>query len=429
MSIEFRLKPNMLLGVASAPTQIDGGALDHTWNDWYAQGKIKDGSDPALATDHWNRWREDILLMHRMGIQTYRFGIEWARVEPEEGRFDEEDIGHIKEELLLMIGMGIKPLVTLHHFTNPMWFERKGGWEDYENVRCFLIYVEHIVKAIGHLAGEYITINEPNVYAVNGYLYGSWPPGKKSISAAMTVMSNLASAHIKSYRLIHDVRRSLGFKDTKVSFANHLRVFEPKNRLNPAQQVEAAQAERLFQGLLTEAMVTGEFHRPLKNNGRDRKGTYCDFHAVNYYSRSTVSGFSEGAREGSFKNDLGWEIYPEGLTEVCGKLMKLRPMPIYITENGTCDLADSFRSRYIYEHLKVLCESKQPVKRYYHWCFNDNFEWIEGTYARFGIVHTDFDTMERTVKRSGEFFSRVIENGGVPQGLYDEYVAGEGYHF
>ena len=426
---EFSLKPNMLLGVASAPTQIDGGDLNHTWNDWYRQGKIKDGSDPAVATDHWNRWREDILLMHSLGIRTYRFGIEWARVEPEEGRFDDAAIAQIKEELMLMIGMGIKPLVTLHHFTNPMWFEKKGGWEKSDNIRSFLIYVEHVVKAIGHLAAEYITINEPNVYAANGYMFGTWPPGKKSLSLTAAVMSNLATAHIRAYRLIHDVRQSLGFKDSMVSFANHLRVFEPKNRLNPAHRLAASEAEKLFQGLLTEAMVTGKFRRPLRCAGLERIGTYCDFHAVNYYSRSTVSGLSDGVREGCHKNDLGWEIYPEGIVKVCRDLMKLRPMPIYITENGTCDLGDSFRSRFIYDHLKVLCESKLPVKRYYHWCFNDNFEWIEGNYARFGIVQTDFDTMERTVKRSGEFYSEIIRQHGVSEELYAKYVAGEDYHF
>ena len=425
---DFALRPGMLLGVASTPTQIDGGALDHSWNDWYAQGKIKDGSDPAVAAEHWERWREDIMLMHRMGIQTYRFGIEWARVEPEEGRFDETAIAHIKEELMLMIGMGIKPLVTLQHCTDPMWFERRGGWEKYDNIRCFLIYVERVVKAIGHLAAEYITVNEPNLYAVNAYRQGIWPPGKKSTAAAMTVMSNLASAHIRAYRLIHDVRLAMGFKDTKVSFANHLRVFEPKNRMNPAHRMAAAQAERLFQGLVTEAMMTGEFHSPLRSGGRERKGTYCDFHAVNYVTRTTVTGLSDGVPKGRCKNDLGWEIDPEGLLRVCRSLMKLRPLPIYITGNGTCDLGDSFRSRYIYDHLKLLCESKLPIKRYYHWSFQDGFAWLEGNYARFGLVHTDFETRQRTVKRSGEFYTAIIRRGGVTEAMYNDYVAGQEYH-
>ncbi len=426
----FKLKNNMLLGVASAATQIDGGDLGHTWNDWYEKGHIKDGSDPAVATGHWERWREDVMLMHRMGIQTYRFGIEWARVEPREGEFDEEAISHIKEEIMLLLALGIKPLVTLHHFTNPMWFENKGGWEKYENVRAFLLYAEKVVKSIGHLVNEYITINEPNVYATNGYFFGSWPPGKKSAKATLEVMSNLAAAHIKTYRLIHDVRRSMGFRDSKVSFANHLRVFEPKNPANPAHKAGAKMMESLFQGLLTRAMLTGEFRKPLVNKGRDRRGAYCDFHAVNYYSRSTVSGaFADGVREGCNKNDLGWEIYPDGIVKCCEKLMEIMRLPIYITENGTCDLSDGFRSRYIYDHLKALCESKLPVKRYYHWCFNDNFEWVEGNFARFGIVHTDFETLERSVKRSGEFYSEIIKNHGVTEEMYSEFVAGEEYHF
>lgn len=330
---------------------------------------------------------------------------------------------------MLLLALNIKPLVTLHHFTNPMWFEEKGGWEKYENVRSFLLYVEKMVKSIGHLVNEYITINEPNVYAVNGYFFGSWPPGKKNGAATMEVMSNLAAAHIKAYRLIHDMRRSMGFRDSKVSFANHLRVFEPKNPLNPAHKASAAMMENLFQGLITRAMLTGEFRKPLKNNGRDRKGAYCDFHAVNYYSRSTVSGIADGVREGCCKNDLGWEIYPDGIVKCCEKLMAITRLPIYITENGTCDLSDSFRSRYIYDHLKALCVSKLPVKRYYHWCFNDNFEWVEGNFARFGIVHTDFETLERKVKRSGEFYSEIIKNHGVTEEMYGEYVAGEEYHF
>lgn len=425
----FRLRPGMLLGAASSATQIDGGDFNHTWNDWYNKGHIKDGSDPALATDHWNRWRGDVLLMHKMGLQTYRLGIEWARVEPEEGVFDDGAIAHIKEELMLLIGLGIKPLVTLHHFTNPMWFEEKGGWEDYENVMAYLRYVEKLAASLGHLVSEYITINEPNVYALSGYMSGAWPPGRRNPGAAANVMSNLACAHIKAYRLIHDMRRSMGFKDTKVSFANHMRVFAPKNPGNPVDRLACTQAEKLFQGALTCAMVTGEFKKPLKNRGRDRRGSYCDFHALNYYSRSVISVAGAAVPDGSYKNDLGWEIYPEGIVECCKMLYELAPLPIYITENGTCDLGDSFRSRFIYEHLRQLCLTKLPIKRYYHWCFTDNFEWLEGNYARFGIVNTNFETMERTVKRSGEFYSKIIKNRGVSGEMYDEYVANESYHY
>jgi len=425
----FNLKNNMLLGVASSATQIDGGALDHSWNDWYKKGYIKDGSDPYAAAGHYERWREDILLMHSLGVESYRFSIEWARVEPREGDFDEEAIDHIKEELMLLQALGIKPLVCLHHFTNPMWFEEKGGFDIYENVMYYLLYVERIVKSIGHLANEFITFNEPNIYAVNGYFFGKWPPGLKSPSSTLEVMGNIASAHIKAYRLIHDMRRSMGFKDSRVGFTLQYRVFVPKDPKNPVHRYETKLMEELFQEKLCRAMLTGEFSKPLKNHGRDRRGAYSDFHGVSYFSRSTVYGaFSEGTVKGSRKNDLGWEIYPKGVVECCEKLLKITRLPIYITANGVCDLDDRFRSRFLYEHLRVLSRSNLPVKRYYYWSFTDSFHWTEGTYPRFGLVHVDYESLERSVKKSGEFFRKVIKNRGVTEEMYRDFVAGEEYH-
>lgn len=425
----FKLKNNMLLGVASSALQIDGGRTDSSWHDWYLRGHIKDGADPGVATGHWERWREDILLMHSMGIETYRFSVDWARVEPEEGVFDENAIAHIKEELMLMLGLGIKPLITLHHFSEPMWFVKKGGWESYENIRSFLLYVEKMIKSLGHLANEYITINEPNVYSFNAYMHGSWPPGKKNASLALEVMNNMAAAHIKSYRLIHDIRRNMGFRDSKVSFTIQLKVFQPQNRYNPGHVAAVAMNEKLFQSLIARAMVTGEFKKPLKNNGRARRGVYCDFYAVDYYTRATLTSTGESNRFRCHKNDLGREIYPEGLVKCCRELLELSPMSIYITANGVCDLSDSFRSRFIYEQLKVIKESQLPIKRYYYWCFNDCFEWTDGNFARFGLVHTDFDTLERKIKSSGEFYKKMIENHGVTEEMYEEYVAGQEYHY
>lgn len=424
----FELRPGMLLGAASAATQVDGGGFGHTWNDWYERGYIKDGSNPGIATGHWEHWRQDVMLMSKMGLMTYRFGVEWARIEPEEGCFNDDAIDHVREEILLLRGLGIKPLLTLHHFTNPMWFENKGGWEKPGNIWFFMRFAEKIVRSLGHLVSEYITINEPNVYAYNGYMNGSWPPGKKSVSAVMQVMSVMASAHIRTYRLIHDVRRSMGFDDTRVSVALHMRVFEPKNPKNPAQAAAASLAEHLFQGNLARALTTGEFTYPLKNHIRAYMGNYTDFHAINYYTRSTVTGLADGVRDGCFKNDLGWEIYPDGIVACAEKMQKIRRLPIYITENGTCDNADSFRCRYIYDHLAAMSNSDLPFERYYHWCFNDNFEWLEGESARFGIVHTDYETLDRTIKRSGEFYSAIIRSGGVTEELYRRYVEPQEYH-
>lgn len=424
---QFKLKPGMLLGVATAATQIEGGDENNSWYDWYRQGKISDGSSPARANDHYVRWREDLQLMKDLKIQIYRFGVEWSRIEPENGRFDDEVLAHYREELLLLRELGIAPLLTLHHFTNPLWFEKMGGFENKSSVHVFLRFVDKILQTVGDLVSEYITINEPNVYATSSYAYGAWPPGKKSYSAAMLVMSRMAVCHIKAYELIHRQRAAMGFNDTKVGFANHLRVFAPQNPSNPRHRAAARLSARLFQGSLTRAMCTGRFELPLFSVGQVKPGKYYDFHGINYYSRSTVSGIGDGVRAGAPVNDLGWEIYPQGIVDCASEVYTKYPAPIYITENGTCDNADKFRSRYIFEHLQALCASDLPVERYYHWCFCDNFEWLEGESARFGLVHVDFASQKRTVKDSGRFFAEIIAAGGVSEELYEKH-ARQTYH-
>lgn len=424
----FSLKNGMLIGAASAATQIEGGELNHSWMDWYQRGHIADGSSPARANDHYQRFREDVGLMKELGMQIDRFGVEWARIEPEEGVFDEEAIAHYVQKVELLKSYGIQPLVTLHHFTNPMWFENNGAFEKRENIPYYIRFVEMMVKAFGPLVNEYITINEPNVYATNGYFFGSWPPGEKSFWKTVSVMSVLAAAHVEAYQKIHTLRKALGLSDTKVSFANHVRVFAPENPKKRTHRVYAKLTERFFQGSLSKAMCTGEFSFPIRNVSRVQKGQYCDFIAVNYYTRSCVSGLKDGVKRGAPVNDLGWEIYPQGIVECAQKLYDVRPMPIYITENGTCDNDDSFRSLYLYQHIKALCESHLPVQRYYHWCFCDNFEWVEGESACFGIVHVDYETQKRTVKKSGFFLRDVIAAQGVDDQIYDEYVKDEHYH-
>lgn len=310
-----------------------------------------------------------------------------------------------------------------------MWFEKKGGFTKSENNKYYLDLVALVVKSFGDLISEYITINEPNVYATQSFFYGDWPPGEKSMSQAMKVMTNMAVCHIKAYEMIHKMRESIGYKDTKVSFANHLRVFGPANPQNIYHKACAKLTHYFFQDAITKAMCLGQFKWPLKNTADLKTGEYCDFIAINYYTRSTVSNFGDGVKKGSYRNDLGWEIYPEGIVRCANDVYSILKRPIYITENGTCDNNDTFRCRYIYDHLKVLCESDLPVERYYHWCFCDNFEWIEGESARFGLVHVDYETQKRTIKKSGRFFSEVIQADGVTEEIYEKYVKSQEYHY
>ncbi len=425
--MEFRLPKGMLLGVSSAAAQVEGGEVNSNWNDWYHKGRIKDGSNPA-ESDHWERWQEDTELMASMGVQICRFGIEWARLIPEPGKPDEATIARYREELSAMLAHGIRPLLTIHHFANPMWFESKGGFTKRENLNDFLELVQLVANRFGDLVSEYITINEPNVYALNGYGWGDWPPGEKNFIKLFKVLENMAWCHIKAYGILHTTRARMGFTDTKVGFANHLRVFDPKNAKNPWHCLGSRITEWAFQGAVTRAMTLGEFKFPLRNWDKLPRGEYADFNGVNYYTRSTVSGIGDGVRENSPRNDLDWEIYPDGLIRCGTMLQKVLDRPLWVTENGTCDNDDRFRARYICEHLKAMADSGLPFERYYHWCFCDNFEWIEGNRARFGVVHVDYENKRnRTVKESGRFFSAVIAAGGVTQEIFEQYVKGKEY--
>jgi len=421
------MKIRILLGVASSATQIEGGGFKHTWSDWYDKGRIKDGSNPARANDHLNRWKEDIDLMHEMGIKIYRLGIEWARLEPQKGSYDAAAAGWYRSLLGYIRSKSMFPLLTIHHFTNPLWFEESGGFAKPSNIPVYLGFVDYVVRNFGDLVDEYITINEPNVFAFMGYYTGVFPPGIHSVIIYTRVLSVMASCHIQAYCLIHRLRREMGYANTRVGFAHASRVFSPLNKKNIWHRICSFLSSYMFQGAMIRSFLLGRFPIMLKKYGKIRRGEYADFLGLNYYTRSTVSSLGDGVKEDAPHNDLGWEIYPEGIAECAGGLYKLLPRPIYITENGTCDNSDAFRCRYIYDHLKALTESGLPAERYYYWSFTDNFEWCEGESSRFGLVHIDFETQNRTIKNSGHFYTSMIKNKCVTEDDYLKYVAPQEY--
>jgi beta-glucosidase len=318
-------------------------------------------------------------------------------------------------------------MLTLHHFTNPLWFEDMGAFEHEDSPGIFLSFVKKAVESFGDLVSEYITINEPNVYATNSLFFGEWPPEKKSMRSLVKAFSNMTAAHVQAFEYIHEARRQMGYDDTAVSFANHLRVFEPENPKNPLHRLFARLTEYLFQRAITTAMMTGECRFPVLRRKGVKKGKYYDFIGINYYSRSTVKGLSDGVRADCYKNDLGWEIYHEGLLQLADSLYETYRAPIYVTENGTCDNSDSFRPRFIYDQLKLISKRENHITRYYHWSFIDNFEWKEGESARFGMVHVDYKTQKRTVKPSGKLYASIIQNGGVTDEAFDAFVKDSQY--
>lgn len=425
----FRLPEGFMLGSATAATQIEGGDRNSNWYDWCRQGKIKDGASCERANDHWNRYPEDIALMKRLNHKVYRMGIEWSRIEPEKGKFDASALAHYRDELSMLLKNGIQPLVTLHHFSHPLWFAEEGGFETEAAVDCFERYTRHMVENLGDLVSEYITINEPNVYVTNGYFFGDWPPGKKDLRLSWQVYKVMTLCHITAYRAIHRIRKEKGFSGkTKVGIANHLRVFAPYSK-SPLDWMAAKVMDYLFQGAVIRSMADGRLRFPIGSGAPVGKGRYYDFIGINYYSRSAVrfKGFRSDVMPGTPRNDLGWEIYPEGLVQLCKRFYKEYGAPIWITENGTCDEKDLFRAKYIHDHLQAvskLCEEGIPVERYYHWTLMDNFEWVEGESARFGLIHTDFETQKRTVRRSGEFYGEICEHHGVTEDMISRYWTG-----
>ena len=175
-------------------------------------------------------------------------------------------------------------------------------------------------------------------------------------------------------------------------------------------------------------MMTGKCRFPVRHRRGVKRGRYYDFIGINYYSRSTVSGLSDGVSEGCFRNDLGWEIYHEGLIELSERLNRRYCAPVWVTENGTCDNTDSFRSRFIYDQLKLISEKNAPIERYYHWSFMDNFEWREGEGSRFGVVHVDYESGKRTVKNSCKLYADIIKNRAVTPEAYALYIENSHYH-
>jgi beta-glucosidase len=422
----FRLPEQFGIGSATAATQIEGGDTHHNWNDWCQKGKIKDGASCSRANDHWNRYEEDIGLMKRLNHGVYRMGLEWSRIEPQKGVFDDSAMEHYRSEIRLLLDSGIKPLVTLHHFSHPMWFVREGEFESASCVRSFERYVRYVVGKLGDLVEEYITINEPNVFMANGYFFGDWPPGKKDFRLAMRVMKNMTLCHIAAYKAIHEIRSERGFPGrTMVGVANHLRVFDPISK-NPLDYLTARLMQYLFQDAIIKSMTGGFLVPPIGLGAPAGRGRYYDFIGINYYTRTGVhfNHFEDATIPGNPRNDLGWEIYPEGLTRLCRYYYKKYRAPIWITENGTCDDKDAFRTKYLYDHLNEiakLCEEGIPVERYYHWTLMDNFEWIEGESARFGLIRVDYETQKRTIRKSGEFFAEFCKEKGVTQQMLEKY--------
>jgi len=394
-----------LWGTAVAGHQVEGDNVASDWWDYEERGLLPEKS--GKACDFWNRWRQDLDLIASLGSSAFRLSVEWARLEPEPGRLDEGALGRYLEILDGLRARGVEPVVTLHHFVNPLWFARKGGFEERANVADFLGHVEKVLPALAPRVRWWVTVNEPMVYAYFGYARGYWPPFKKDLGLALRVLGNLLEAHAGAYRLIHRSR-----PDAMVSIAKHMRVFEPARPGHPGDRLAASLQDLLSNRAVLEAFRTGRF---LGRTVPGLKGSW-DYVGLNYYTRSRVrfvadpaQGFGAEAPPEGETTAMGWEVYPEGLYRSLRRLGRYG-LPVVVTENGIATEDDEQRVRYLASHLDALMRARRDgvdVRGYLYWSLMDNYEWAEGFRPRFGLVEVDFRTLERRPRPSAREFARL----------------------
>lgn len=420
----MKFPKDFLWGVATAAHQIEGNNINSDWWNWENQeGKIANSEKSGLATDHWNRLEEDTQLIKELDLKMYRFSIEWAKVEPRKGEFDHQILEHYLRELNLLIEAGITPMLTLHHFTHPQWFMEMGAWENANCCELFLNFVKVVYEFLGDKLKWIITFNEPMVFVSVGWGAGLFPPGKTDTKATMRAAYGVLRAHAKAYKYLKEASR-LKNLSLNVGFSHHLRVFKAYRWWHPLDQLIAKVAHRFFNQSFLEAIETGVYKVRLPLIGSfcekidDLKGSQ-DFLGLNYYSRDMIkfapfnqNRFEPIANPNGPQTDLAWEIYPEGLSIVTKDLHRRFPdLPILITENGIADSKDTMRSEFIFSHLKEIWQMIQeglPIQAYMHWSLLDNFEWIEGFEPRFGLYEVDYNSFERKLRPSGEYYRKIV---------------------
>lgn len=431
----FELPKDFLMGSATASIQIEGGDDKNNWYRWCKKkGNIKDGTNCYTASDHYNRYEEDIQLMKETNHEVYRMSIEWSRIEPERGKFNPDAIKFYINVITALKKNNIRPIVTLYHFSHPIWFEDMGAWENSESVSLFLEYVQKVVTSLGHLVNEWISINEPNVYLQYTYIDGNFPPGKVSILNYFKAAKNLIKAHLQTYELIHKSYKENDFKEKAyVGVAHHAVHFDLADNSH-FSKLSRVFFNHCFHNLFFEGMTKGKMLFPLAILPFSKgKKIYSDFFGINYYSRYLIKGRFHPQmllgelliNENGNHNDMGWEIYPEGLYKVCKNIYKKYNLPIFITENGIPDAKDEKRSRFIIEHLwqiRRLLNENIPIQRYYHWSLLDNFEWDHGLTPRFGIIHVDYNNNQtRRLRDSGKLYGKIIKNKKITEEMLKKH--------
>ena len=417
----LRFPDGFLWGSATAAHQVEG---DNRANDWWAAemaGRLPHRSGDAC--DQLHRYPEDFKLLGELGHNAHRFSLEWSRIEPSPGRFDRPAIEHYRRVIETARAVGIEPLVTLHHFTNPRWLADRGGWTRPEVVGLFARFASRMAREYRDLVRYWVTINEPNVYVWQGWMLGVWPPNRPGSPLALLVLRNMALAHGRAYHAIH--REQPG---ARVGVAHHVRVFDPADPRRRGDRLAARVRDRIMNMTFPLAIRRGRLMPPL-GSGRPIPwlANTEDWVGLNYYTRehdrfaplAPQMLFSGETSPDVERNQLRWEIYPEGLYRA---LRLIAPAAsgaeVIVTENGIPEpgAEDRLRPAFLVSHLAACHRAIRDgvrLRGYCYWSSLDNFEWAEGFEPRFGLVHVDYATQTRTPKPSAYLYRDIIRRNGL----------------
>lgn len=433
LSADLVFPRGFLWGVSTAAHQVEGGNEKNQWHDWEAAGRIRSGDCCKDACDWWKNAERDFDLARHLGLNALRLSVEWSRIEPEEGQWDARAMDRYRELLGGLRARGITPIVCLHHFTHPRWFEQKGAFLAPEASMLFERFAAYVVRSLGDLCQHWVTFNEPNVYAAFGYVLGEFPPGHKGeIATALRVTSTMARAHLLAYRVIHEVQPG-----AQVGWAQHFVVFEPAAP-GLAWWISAL-LNQLFNETFLRLIEKGRLDFPFSlfdGAGTDVKGA-CDFVGLNVYSRFHVA-FDAALPSQLFgriyvppdvpQGDSGvdrpyGEAYPQAIGAAVERA-SLLGKPIYILENGVPDAQDRIRPWLmvnVLRELHRLIQAGHDIRGYFHWTLTDNFEWTEGWQLRFGLIALDPLTQKRTMRQSGRLYGEIAQSNTLQASVIEKY--------
>jgi beta-glucosidase len=404
---------DFLWGASTASHQVEGGTVNQ-WSEWElanatelarqapkrlswmpswkavrAQAENPENYVSGRGVDHYRRYEEDFDLLKGLHMNSFRFGIEWSRIEPKEGVWNPKEIRHYHHYIKALKARGIEPVLNIWHWTMPTWFTNKGGFEKRANIVYFEQYVQKIAEEFGDEVHYVITLNEPNVYAAISYLAGEWPPQQKNLVKSVTVYWHLALAHRRAYAALKRTEPTL-----QVGVAMSMQNGQPKRSRNPFSPMTAYAANYIQNRWFLS---------------RIRKQQ--DFIGINYYATDYYNGFAR-QNPATPLNDLGWYMEPEGLCPLLVQTYARYKKPIIITENGLADAKDRYRRWWIEETLIAMQRALSQgvdLRGYLHWSLLDNFEWAYGWWPKFGLIAVDREhDMKRTVRPSARWFGTYL---------------------